>query len=83
MRIENRPVRIYEEGDYVRTCCGVGVIAKVEEIPLDWTSGPSQEFQRVWVQHKFSSSDNTSNRPQEIESSLHIIDKSEYDKETF
>jgi hypothetical protein len=82
VRTETRPVRIYEIGDLVRTALGVGKVCKTEDVTEDWGSGTEHFFQRVWVQHKFASSENTSNEPREMED-MSLITPEEYAEENF
>ena len=79
MRFGTLQFRYFDEGDYVRTPDGVGLVAKDEpEINTE------RDFwdRDITIQHKFGCSNNASNRPIEVSRDCVLrIDQDEYDSE--
>ncbi len=78
MKQQTITLNILEEGDYVRTPRGAGVIVEVD-VSIEF----KELYYQVVVQHKFDSSDNPDNEPESMSGWTPIlISKEEYDNET-
>jgi len=82
MKTERMLVRLFEQGDFVRTPDGVGIVKRTKQ---EMDQQGCFIAQTVFVQHKFGISSNPGNRLVEVEFDtnqlLHLIDKEEYDAE--
>lgn len=80
MKLIDVKVIQFEEGDYVRTGYGVGIVVSSE---FNYNQSGGLWWCDVYVQHKYGCSDNTNNAVKECDGLLgvSIITKEEYDEE--